>query len=133
MPLASEAADHEIVNGNVTEAESAGLSGRGADGMACAGAIPTTRAKPQRTTKAGRRAFNAAPPLGLTVVYASLDAGRNRGVLGRLGMPTQDGRRRRAELDERHPKAHYGRSCESVFVGARWQEPRSGLAFGGSP
>jgi hypothetical protein len=57
MPLGSEAADHEIVNGNVTEAESAGLSGRGADGVASAGAIPTTSAKPHRTSNAGSRAF----------------------------------------------------------------------------
>src|ERR671919_1914526 len=63
MPLASEAADQEIVNGNVTEAESAGLSGRGADGAASAGAIPTTSANPERTSNAGSRALNARPPL----------------------------------------------------------------------
>lgn len=66
MPLGSEAADHEIVNGNVTEAESAGLSGRGAVGAASAGAIPTTSAKPHKTSSAGSRAFNAAPPLQFT-------------------------------------------------------------------
>src|SRR5215211_4927863 len=66
MPLGSEAADHEIVNGNVTEAESAGLSGRGVDGVASAGAIPTTSAKPQRTSNADSRAFKPPPPLGRT-------------------------------------------------------------------
>jgi len=59
MPLGSEFAYYEIVNVNVTEAESAGLSGRGADGAASAGAIPTTSAKPQRTSNAGSRPFNA--------------------------------------------------------------------------
>jgi hypothetical protein len=59
MPLGSEAADHEIVNGNVTEAESPGLSGRGADGVASAGAIPRASAKRQRTSNGGSRAFNA--------------------------------------------------------------------------
>jgi hypothetical protein len=58
MPLGSEAADHEIVNGNVTEAESAGLSGPGAEGVASAGAIPRASARPQRTSNAGSRAFN---------------------------------------------------------------------------
>src|SRR5829696_4888604 len=72
MPLGSEAADHEIVNGSVTEAESAGLSGRGADGVASAGAIPMTSAKPQRISNAASRVFNATPPLELTAVYASL-------------------------------------------------------------
>src|SRR5919106_3565866 len=66
MPLASEAVDHEIVNGNVTEAESAGLTGRGADGVASAGALPTTSAKPQRTSNAGSLAFDTPPPLALT-------------------------------------------------------------------
>src|SRR5215212_6219891 len=80
MPVASEAADHEIVNGNVTEAESAGPSGRGAVGAASAGAIPTTSANPQRTSNAGSRAFNTPPPLWLTMVYASLHVGRNRRV-----------------------------------------------------
>src|ERR671937_32348 len=70
MPLGSEAADHEIVNGNETEAESAGLSGRGADGVASAGAIPTTSAKQQRTSNAGSRAFNVPPPLGPTAYDA---------------------------------------------------------------
>jgi hypothetical protein len=69
MPLGSEAADHEIVNGNLTEAESAGLRGRGAEGVANAGAIPTASAMPQRTSNAGSRAFS---PLLLSVsgVYA---------------------------------------------------------------
>src|SRR5919107_492109 len=80
MPLGSEAADHEIVNGNVTEAESDGLSGRGADGVASAGAIPATSAKPQRTSNTFSRAFTASPPPGPTAVYASLHVGRNRGV-----------------------------------------------------
>src|SRR5215216_6164246 len=80
MPLGSEAADHEIVNGSVTEAESAGLSGRGALGVASAGALPTKSARPQRTSNADSRAFNAPPPLGLTVVYVSLNVGRHRGV-----------------------------------------------------
>src|SRR5919108_5726674 len=79
MPLGSEAADQEIVNGNVTEAESAGLSGRGVDGVASAGAIPTTSAKPQRASNAGSRAFNA-PLLSLAVVYASLHVGGDGGV-----------------------------------------------------
>src|SRR5829696_6849288 len=80
MPLGSETADHEIVNGSVTEAESAGPSGRGAVGAASAGALPTKSARPQRTSNAGSRAFNPAPPLGLTVVYVSLHVGRRRGV-----------------------------------------------------
>src|SRR5215211_7856237 len=80
MPLGSEAADHEIVNGSVTEAESAGLSGPGADGVASAGAIPMRSAKPQKISNAGSRALNATPPLGLTAVYASLHVGRNRDV-----------------------------------------------------
>src|SRR5215208_4946915 len=76
MPLGSEAADHEIVNGSVTEAESAGLSGRGADGAASAGTIPTTSAKPQRPSNARSRAFTTLPPLG----HASLHVGGDRGV-----------------------------------------------------
>jgi hypothetical protein len=59
MPLGSDAADHEIVNGSVTGAESAGPSGRGAVGAACAGAIATTSAKPQRTNSTGSRNFSA--------------------------------------------------------------------------
>src|SRR5215217_1345646 len=66
MPLGSEAADHEIVNGSVTEAESAGLSGRGVLGVASAGAIPTTSTTPHRTSNADSRVFNAPPPLGRT-------------------------------------------------------------------
>ena len=60
MPLGSEAVDHEIVNGNVTEAESAGPRGRGAVGAASAGATATTSVNPQRTSNPRSRAFN--PP-----------------------------------------------------------------------
>src|SRR5215203_2792496 len=80
MPLGSEAGDHEIVNGNVTEAESAGLSGRGAEGAASAGATPTRSAMAHRTSETDNRAFNALPPLGPTRVYASLHVGRDCGV-----------------------------------------------------
>src|SRR5215211_1126190 len=66
MPLGSEAADHEIANGSVTEAESAGLSGRGAVGAASAGATPTTSVNPNRTSNARSRAFNAPLLVGLT-------------------------------------------------------------------
>src|SRR5215218_10840838 len=78
MPLGSEAADHEIVNGNLTEAESAGLSGRGVDGVASAGAIPTTSAKPQRTSNKGSRTFKVPPPVGAYRI--SLHVGRDGGV-----------------------------------------------------
>src|SRR5215217_3421104 len=77
MPLGSEAADHEIVNGNVTEAESAGLSGRGAEGAASAGATPTRSPMAHRTSETGNRAVKALPvvapsaPLPRTTRFAS--------------------------------------------------------------
>src|SRR5829696_10024819 len=103
MPLGSEAADHEIVNGIVTEAESAGLRGPGADGVASAGPIPTRSAKPQRISNAGSRAFNATPPLGLTAAYASLHVGRNRDVCvqrERAGLRLVAAARARARPDD---------------------------------
>ena len=66
MPLGSEAADHEIVNGSVTDAESAGLSGRGAVGAATAGTTPPTSVNPHRTSNARSRVFNAPSSVGLT-------------------------------------------------------------------